>query len=1466
MNVYPLSQAQKRIWYQQKKFRGSQLYNIGGTVEIQGIVDLSILKEAIIFVYHQNPALQLKFFEEDSDVYQYIDDEPFYVEEKNFMQEENPVSSFHKWCECQAGKAFSMTNQRLSFFAVFKISNKVSGYFIKIHHIVADGWSIKLLTDQVIKAYEDIIHIGSTESGPRPSYLDIISDEQMYLNSIACEHAKKFWKQKFLQHPAPGKQAASLNGCRKTYILESNVQKGIEIYLEEKKISLNTFFCVLVFLYLYKSEGRDDIILGMPLLGRNGRTERQIIGSFTNTMPFQYRVNRELTIERLMKEVSVEIRKCFVYQKYPCNLLDEELCLPRKGISRLYRICVNYYNTVIQNQIDGMEIVNREFYNGQQEYPLQIIIRHWNQGSLQLDFDYQLDIYQESEINAMFCQMQSMIYQIIKNNEITVKELTLIDEVQRMQYIYQNNLTEKVYHNGKTIINLFDKAVREYPFRTALSKEDEIATYKDLYELSNRAASVLHAAGIKKGDIVAIVPDYNFESIAAIIGVMRCGAVFLPIDQDTPLERRKELCIDSGAVCLLTDENVNCFKGCSFRIIDLMKQNEATIKFKSPKQEDTAYIIYTSGSMGKPKGVMVTHKNMMNYICWAADNYLTKKTEIMPLYSSFAFDFTLTSIFLPLISGNEVRIYHSGKNNNVFREILGENKSTIIKITPSHIPLVQDAMVENSSVHTVIVGGEDLKEVVCKAMLESFRKKILIYNEYGPTETTIGCMSYLYQGENMDISVPIGKPIANIQIYLLDHDLQPVPNYMLGEIYVGGYGVSKGYINNERETSERFLDNPFHKGEVIHKTGDLAYRNDNGDYIFRGRYDRQCKIRGYRVSLFEIETCIAKSGLVKDSYVTTILIKGTFALCAYTIGLKVQDKPSLIEFLQSCLPRYMIPEFFVLLQTFPLNCNGKIDTARLPKPLYISDAPKESNTSMYQPLMEILKELFPDCNVTANSDFYNMGGDSIKAILISTRLFDRGYELKVEDILLHPQIIEMATFIKSKNTIDCTEKILKGRIRCTPVTQWFLHNNFSQPGYYNQSVLLECIIAPTQIPLDSIFLFLIRHHDGLRINVSKSGLFYNNDHLKKEEFVRILDCRKEDTQIAKLIAERTDPVFNLQRDLLIRPYVILTKEKNYLYILFHHLVSDAISIRILLEDLSCLCLNSIRGEAMKLPEKSVSFQVYAENYWNLTVNVDEDNSYRNEFEKSKRIESKNIYSEACSYGETQTGYFELHEKQTRMILNKACVPLRLRPEEILIAALVRTYSDLLGLDEITIQMEGHGRDVLEHITPYRTIGWFTELFPVRIPCTDKNGKELLISIKENYREVLRKKKIYGAQNRRSFSAYEEIELFRFNYLGTITEWFSETFTLQQRFAYDDIGPNNGFPYIADVNVYIWHQRLCVFIRYGKIKGYRNQELTEQLQKNLIDLIQDCLRMKEQVYSPNDFDLIDLSQEEIDRLQ
>ncbi|SFL37530.1 non-ribosomal peptide synthase domain TIGR01720/amino acid adenylation domain-containing protein [Gracilibacillus orientalis] len=1474
---YRLTHPQKRIGYIDKIYTDSPLHTIGGTLNFKGPIEVEKLERAINITIQNNEGLRLNFREMEGDLYQFIRNYDYEdIDFFDFTTIKHSENELRTWVKEIFKKRFELEDNKLYYFAIYKKSNNEYGFVLAIHHIIADGWSIALIERQICENYHKLIRSDKPITS-KSSYLDFIKSEDEYINSERYSKNKTYWNHKFsdLNTEFLYKSSEKLEGNRKNFIAEQNISIQLKKYLKDNNYTLNDFILTCALIYLGKTSNQDDITIGTPIFNRLGKAEKSLVGMFTSTMPFRFTVNNESPFTELLIAVKKEMKNCYRNQRYPYDLLIKDLELNKRGFDSLFTMSVNCYNSEFTSNIEGIELEIEEYYSGHQNYPLQLVIKE-EKNDIIFSFDYKLSEYLEEDIINMYECIQNIIRQVIDSPNTHFKDIHLLDDNERFQKIFTFNSTNYTYPSSSTVQEIFELQVKSNPEKIALYLENEYLTYRQLNEKSNQLANYLKEVGVNKGSNVAIMTAHSFELIIGILGILKSGGTYVPIDPSYPSGRIEYILNDSNSGILLADIDVITnvdFEGSIVNLkgmtLESYSKNNLN-ELESP--EDIAYIIYTSGSTGKPKGVLVEQKGLMNYLSWAKRKYVKDDKEIFALYSSISFDLTITSIFTPLISSTSIRIYHNGDNEFILYKVLKENKSTLIKLTPSHLSLLKDLNYENSSVRTFVVGGEDLKTTLASEIYESFNKNIDIYNEYGPTETVVGCMWYKYKPvEYLRKSVPIGYPADNVQIYILNKDLDVLPNGIPGEIYISGDGVSKGYLNQEELTKERFLTNPFINGQRMYKTGDIGTYLADGNIEYLGRADSQVKIRGHRIEIAEIESCILENKYVKD---VVVLNNNPNILTAYIIAEKQFENLEIKKWLSQFLPQFMIPNNYICIDEFPLTSNGKIDFSLLPK-VNLNENYVDGVTDLEKELLKVIGDVLNLKKVSMNDNFFQLGGDSIKAIQIVGKLRSLDMELKVNNILLSDKLADIPKYIIKKQKSNLINKDeYAGKITNTPITNWFFNQNFKNDNHYNQYVLLEISKALNLDKIKETVNHLIEYHDMLRVNYDreKATLYYKDLNLVDIDVVDYLDLseRNQVTQ-DEVISNSLETDFNLENNLNFRVKVFDLGERGQaLLFIAHHLMVDGFSWRILIEDffavidginnnesiIPYLKTNSYKKWANHLVEYSKQEFKEEKDYWTSILNKDLDTLVLSaEKENSTNANSITIKTSM---------------DRTRIIdpIQKANDIYNIDVNELLVIGLVLTLNKFSDSNEVIIELERHGREnFLESLDVSRTVGWFTSIFPAYFTVDQNSLESKMMSIKEQLRQVPNKGFNYSILRYLKNEIDGDFKKYiRFNYIGDFNDFLKdkENNISNVKFGLDS-DESNEMTALLDVMAILVDEKLELSFTYNQhtLKKEKAEYLINKYITVLLEIFDHCLTKLEREYTPSDFRVNGMTQEDLD---
>ena len=942
---------------------------------------------------------------------------------------------------------------------------------------------------------------------------------------------------------------------------------------------------------LGKFSGNEDIIIGAPIYRQESKTDL-----LNTVLALRQRLNWDASFKELLLQVRQTVIEANEHPNYPFDQLLQSLDVaPENGRLVIFDVMNLLTNIHDPNHIEntGCNLIFTAERTG---------------GQIGITLAYNPVNYRRRTIETIITHYGILLAQVSDNIEIKLAEIGMLSPEQQQWIIYQWNDTKAEYPDTQTIIELFEAQVRRTPLRTALVCENQNLTYRELNQRANQAAGRLRQNGVKADVIVGLLAERSLEMMVALLGILKAGGAYLPIDPEYPPERIRYMMEDSKIQLLLTNcpEKTAGFTGKIYCLDDpalYHEDNSNPERISHP--EDLAYIIYTSGSTGKPKGVMIEQRGLVNYIRWAQKKYLGDERLDFPLYSSISFDLTVTSIFTPLITGNRVVIYPDHYKTRLMERIITDNQVGIVKLTPTHLKLLLNLNFTTSGIKKFIVGGEDLKVELARAVDRKFNGNIEIYNEYGPTETVVGCMIYRFDRENdRRISVPIGVPADNTQIYLLDQYLKPVPEGVSGEIYIGGAGVARGYIRQPELTLQKFVANPFIPGTYMYKTQDLARRLPDGNIEFIGRNDNQVKIRGYRIELGEVESRILKYPRVKEAVVlakeeTAAAAESSSYLAAYLVTDPELQIPELKGFLLEKLPDYMVPSYFITLERLPLTQNGKIDFKALPAPESVAggavlEAPADETEAK---LVTIWREILGIEKIGVTDDFFNLGGHSLKVTFLLNRIHKEfNVEVPMNEVFKAPTVRKIANFIKkaSANIYVSLQPVEPREYYPVSAAQkrLFIIHQFEGIGTaYNTPGALLVEGGLNRETLERVFQTLIQRHESLRTSFfTADGEIWQRVHPEVDFHIQFLDHHlpyRED-QIPAIMASFIQP-FDLGRAPLIRVGLASFSTTKHLIVYdLHHIISDGTSEAILVSEFTRLYLGG------QLPELKIQYKDYAQ--------------------------------------------------------------------------------------------------------------------------------------------------------------------------------------------------------------------------------------------------------------------------------
>jgi bacitracin synthase 3 len=1028
--------------------------------------------------------------------------------------------------------------------------------------------------------------------------------------------------------------------------------------------------------------------------------------------------------------------------------------------------------------------------------------------TVQLNFNYCTKLFKPETIERFANYFLKIISEVKLDTKLS--DIEIITSEEKQQILYDFNDTYADYPKDKTIHQLFEEQVERTPDNIALVFEDRTMTYRELNEKANQLAWYLVEKGVEENNVIALIMDRSCEMIISILAILKSGNAYLPLDPSAPLERLvyqisnskvSEIITNTHSLDKLYDYNYTNGK---VNIININKQKLSNNKQNTNlnKQTKLAYVIYTSGTTGKPKGTIVEHSSIVNTIVALKAKYLISSKDVFIQVISYVFDAFLSSLFPSLLSGAKNIIIPSYKilNMDLIKEILKNYEASNIVTTPKWFSsLLSVSKTEHlKSLKKIIFGGESIDNNTIDN-LTKILPEIEISQEYGVTEAST--TSTLLKNQEKYKTISIGKPISNTQIYILDTNYHLLPIGVSGELCIAGDGLAVGYLNRPKLTKEKFIWWNSETSKVydeetkpesairIYKTGDLARWLPDGNIEFLGRIDHQVKIRGFRIELGEIENQLSTHKNVTEC---VVIDKEDDQGQKYLVAYYVKDSEEKLETselrqqLSKSLPDYMIPAYFMELDSIPLTSNGKINRKALPKPeIEITDtfvAPSnEVEEQLVQIWSEVLKIDKDKISVTAN--FFEIGGDSIKAIQISSRLLKAGYKISVKDLFTCPSITLLKHQLKEvKQSIS--QEAVSGKVELTPIQHWFFQKESKEKNHFNQSVMLYNKAGFNDELIQKAISEVIIHHDALRMIYRQNDQKVdqvNQDINSKLFDIEIIDLKSKKDENVKDIIEKKNTEIQTSIDIENGPLVKLglfkTDKGDHLLIAIHHLVVDGVSWRIILEDINIAYTAILDNNAVSFQLKTNSFKE-----WTSVLKEFANSSlFLKEIDYWKNVENVTLPTFPIDY--------EVNEKKHQLQQNSEIIELQLDKEytqklltesnqaynsqinDLLLTALIVSLSKSLNIDKVAVNLEGHGREqIIDDIDISRTVGWFTSQYPVILTSYDslslniKQVKETLRRVPNNGIGYSILKYLTLPENKKDFETKIETSI-TFNYLG-----------------------------------------------------------------------------------------------------
>ncbi len=1522
--IFPTSFAQQRLCFLDQLEPNSAAYNIPSIIRLSGLLNVSALERSLNAIIERHEVLRTTF--------RLLEEQPMQVvipaltvplplvDLQNLPKAEWEAETLRLATE-EAQRPFNLAQGPLVRTALLQLEAEEHALLLTMHHIISDGWSMVVFLQELAALYEDF-------SASRPSslselpiqYVDFTIWQREWLQGRVLEQQMAYWKQQLegasanlelpTDHPRPLVQTN--RGSMYLFTLSRQQTDALKSLSRQEDVTLYMTLVAMFNTLLYRYTGKDDILIGSPTAGRVRVETEDLIGFFVNTLVLRTDLSGDPTFRQLLRRVREVSLEAQAYQNIPFEYLVKELQPERYlGQNPLFQVMLTLEPS-LPALPSGWSQTYMEIDTGTSKFDLSLTFEDRPEGLIGR-FEYSTDLFDAATIERMAGHWQTLMKGVVDDPEQRLAELSILTDEEQHQLLFEWNTSSTTFPNDQYVHQLFEAQVERTPNAVALVLDEQQLTYQQLNSRANQLAHLLQRLGVGPEVLVGICVERSVEMVVGLLAVLKAGGAFVPLDPTYPQDQLAFLLGDSQVAVLLTQQRVlGRLPAHSIPMICLdtdwqvIAQEGSDNPHSEVTSDQLAYVIYTSGSTGKPKGVLIPHRAIALH-CWSIISCyeLSAKDRVLQ-FSVFTFDAALEQILPTLLTGASVILRGSEvwSASELWEKIIGYGLTVVNLPTAywSHITQEWIKMSELIGPHPlrlVIVGGDRMVTQQVEHWHHLPMDAVRLLNAYGPTETTITAtlfeVSSRWSAQSSSQTIPIGRTLPHRTSYILDSAVHPVPIGVVGELYIGGDVLARGYLNRAELTAEKFIADPFSSepNARLYRTGDLARYLPDGTIEFLGRLDHQVKIRGFRIELGEIETVLSQHPDVRETVVVAHEDSpGEKRLVAYVVlGEKQTSTLSdLRGYVMKALPAYMVPSAFVLLEAVPLMPNGKIDRRTLPAPdanrLELEENFVAPRTAVEEVLANIWAQVLRLDHVGIHDNFFELGGDSILSIQIISRAHQAGLPLTPKNLFQYQTIAQLASVITPAHAVEAQQEVVTGAVTLTPIQHWFFEQHFVAPDHWNQAWMLEVNQVLDTALLEQALQHLLAHHDALRLRFHREERSWQQVHVEHEEaeVFRQIDLSSvsaaEQSVVLEAIADEAQASLHLATGPLLRCvyFEMGSKQAARLLIVIHHLVVDGVSWRILLEDLTTAYQQFRQGNALHLPAKTTSFQQWAQRLTKYAQSA----GLRQEMPYWLNISRTSISTlpvdytnglEANTMASARTVEVSLSVEETHALLHLVPKAYHTQINDVLLTALVQAFATWTGESMLLVDLEGHGRESLdEDVNLVRTVGWFTSVFPVCLALHDSSPGEVLKAVKEQLRHIPNHGIGYGVL--RYMGGQEDIERLKalpqaqvsFNYLGQFDSMVSETALF--KLAGESTGPTRTLQetrsYLLEIESLIIDGRLQVSWLYNEHIHQRStiERIAEYYLEALHTLIAHCQSPEVGGYTPSDFPLAKLNEQEL----
>ncbi|MEI1422792.1 amino acid adenylation domain-containing protein [Bacillus cabrialesii] len=1227
---YSLTGAQTGIWFAQQLDPDNPIYNTAEYIEINGPINIALFEEALRHVIKEAESLHVRFGENMDGPWQMINPSPdVQLHVIDVSSEPDPEKTALNWMKADLAKPVDLGYDPLFNEALFIAGPDRFFWYQRIHHIAIDGFGFSLIAQRVASTYAALMKGQSATARPFGSLQAILEEDTDYRTSEQYEKDRQFWLDRFADGPevvslADRAPRTSNSFLRQTAYLPLSDVSALKESARYFSGSWHEVVIAVSAVYVHRITGSEDVVLGLPMMGRIGSASLNVPAMVMNLLPLRLSVSSSMSFSELIQQISREIRSIRRHHKYRHEELRRDLKLIGEN-HRLFGPQINLMPFDYGLDFAGARGTTHNLSAGPVD-DLSINVYDRTDGSgLRIDVDANPEVYSESDIKLHQQRILQLLQTASAGEDMLIGQMELLLPQEKEQVIREWNETAKA-ENLLSLQDMFEKQAILTPERIALICDDVQVNYQELNEKANRLAHLLIEKGLGPEQFVALALPRSPEMVVSMLAVLKTGAAYLPLDPEFPGDRISYMLEDANPSCIITTMEIAARLPDNLAVPQLVLDQAVTqevVKRYSPDNPNVsvslahpAYIIYTSGSTGRPKGVVVTLKSLSNFLLSMQETFSLGEEDRLLAVTTVAFDISALELYLPLISGAQIVIAKKEtiREPQALAQMIEYFDINIMQATPTlwHALVTNEA--EKLRGLRVLVGGEALPSGLLQALHELHCP---VTNLYGPTETTIWSAAAFLE-EGLKGVPPIGKPIWNTQVYVLDHGLQPVPPGVVGELYIAGTGLARGYFRRPDLTAERFVADPYGPpGTRMYRTGDQARWRADGSLDYIGRADHQIKIRGFRIELGEIDAVLAKHPDIEQAAVVVREDQpGDKRLVAYIVTASAIDIAELRRYVGADLPDYMVPAAFVEMDELPLTPNGKLDRKALPAPDFSTSV---SERGPRTPQEEILCDLFAEvlglARVGIDDSFFELGGHSLLAARLMSRIREvMGAELGIAKLFDEPTVAGLAAHLdqaqSARPALQRAERPERIPLSFAQRRLWFLHCLEGPSPTYNIPVAVRLSGELDQGVLQTALYDLVCRHESLRtIFPETQGTSYQHilDADQARPDLHVTEIAEK--ELSERLAEAVRYSFDLAAEPAFRAELFIIGPDEYvLLLLVHHIVGDGWSLTPLTRDLGAAYAARSHGGAPEWASLAVQYADYALWQQELLGSGDDPNS------------------------------------------------------------------------------------------------------------------------------------------------------------------------------------------------------------------------------------------------------------------